>query len=232
MDTVFRDVACADRSSRAHGRPARGRHDPALPGQVLSVAHARDGRGDLQPGRDRSGNGDPGDAPRSRRSVLHARLYRRVCSRRRRTSYARNVLGCLPRRRPRVPARGLAGLALRPARARVARLHRARGTGRAPRGRRHPERATARPPPRRCGLRARARRAGHARDRVLRESQRSPAASARPGGQHPPDGVLPGRPSALAAPLPGLGTPVFRPGRPVRVGLPTTKEPRCPSTSC
>ncbi len=232
MDTVSRDVAPGDRPSRPHRRPAHSRHDPALPEPVPCVTRPRVGRGRLQPGRNRPGHGDPGGAPGSRRSVLHAGLHRCLSHRVRRASGAFSVPGCFRGRRRRVPARGRPRLDLRPAGARVARVRRARGAGRAPRGRRRPKRATACPPTRGCGLRARARSARHARDRVLRESQRAPAASARPGGQHPPDGVLPGRPRALAAPLPGLGTPVFRPGRPVRVGLPTTKEPRCPSTSC
>ncbi len=90
---------------------------------------------------------------------------------------------------------------------------------------------TCRPPGGR-GLCARARRAGDARHRLLRQPQRAAAPPARAGGRRSAHGGVSRRPRALAAALPGLGCPVFRPEGPVRVGLPTTKEARCPSTSC
>ena len=227
---LTRRDACRPRNP--DGRPARGRDDPALSEPVLPVACLRRRRGVFQPARDRAGNRDPGDPASRRRPVLHAGLHRRLRARVRDASVAPGVLDGFRGWRPRLPAGRHARLDLRPARAGLARLHGARRSSRAPRGARHPGGVARRAPPRRRGLRARARLAGDARHRLRHQPQRAALPPARPGGQHTADSVLPCRPRALPAPLPGLGTPVFRPEGPVRVGLPTTKEARCPFTSC
>jgi hypothetical protein len=68
--------------------------------------------------------------------------------------------------------------------------------------------------------------------RLRRRPFRSRPPARRPVGRRRANCVLPRRPRASAAALPRFRTPVFRPESPVRVGLPTTKEARCPSTSC
>ena len=80
--------------------------------------------------------------------------------------------------------------------------------------------------------RARPRDARDARRRLLPQPLGAALPPARAGGRNPPDGRVPGRPRPLADHLPGLGTAVSRPEGPVRVGRSTTKETRCPSTSC
>ena len=220
------------RPSNKDGRPTRCRDDPPLQEPVLSLASARRRRGGRQPVRHRRRDRDSGGPARHRRSVLHAGLHRRLRSRVGDASDARGVPARLRCRRHRFPAGRRARLDLHPARARLARFHRARGSRCASRAPRHPRRVATCAPPRGRGLRARARVSGDARDRLLRQPQRAALPPARAGGQHAADSVLPCRPRALPAPLPRLGTPVFRPGSPVRVGLPTTKEARCPSTSC
>ncbi len=134
--------------------------------------------------------------------------------------------------RRRLSAGWLPRLDLRPARARLARSLRARGSRGAPRRPRSPRRVMACPAPRGRRLPARARVAGDARHRLLRQPQRPAAAPARAGGHDSADGGLSRRPRALAAPLPGRRPALLRPEGEVRVGLPTTKEARCPSTSC
>jgi hypothetical protein len=226
-DRDRRALAC-----RPHDRPARGRDDSALRAAVLSLARAGGGRRGFQPACDRPGDGGSGSAARGRRASFHARLHRGLCARRRLPSLGSGVPDLLRGRRHRLPAGWRDRLDLRPTRACVARLRRALGSGRAARAPRLAGGLTAKQPSRGRRLRARARRAGNARHPLLHQSQRAAAPSPRAGGHDAADGSLSRGPRALAAPLPRLGASVFRPESPVRVGFPTTKEARCPSTSC
>ncbi len=219
-------------SERPNRRPARGRGDQALRAAFLARARARRRRRDLQPARYRQGDGSPGDAAHRRRSFLRTRVHGGVCACVRGACAAPGVPVRLRGWRRRLSAGWLPRLDLRPARARLARSLRARGSRGAPRRPRSPRRVMACPAPRGRRLPARARVAGDARHRLLRQPQRPAAAPARAGGHDSADGGLSRRPRALAAPLPGRRPALLRPEGEVRVGLPTTKEARCPSTSC
>jgi hypothetical protein len=219
-------------SRRTDRRPARGGDDPALRAAFLAGARARRRSGDLQPARYRPGDGSPGDAARRRCSFLRTRVHEGVCTRIRGASATPVVAVRLRGWCRRLSAGWLPRLVLRPARARMARALRARSSCGAPRGSRRPRCVMACPAPRGRGLPARARLAGDARHRLLRQSQRPAAAPARSGGYRFAHGGLSRRPRALAAPLPGRRPSLLRPEGEVRVRLPTTKEARCPSTSC
>jgi len=219
-------------SERPNRRPARGRGDPALRAAFLARARARRRRGNLQPARDRARDGGPGDAARRRRSLLRTRVHGGVCARLMGASAAPGVPVRLRGWCRRLSAGWLPRLDLRPACARMARVRRARSSRGAPRGSRSSRRVMACPAPRGRRLPARARLAGDARHRLLRQPQRPAAAPARASGHDSADGGLSRRPRALAAPLPGRRPSLLRPEGEVRVGLPTTKEARCPSTSC
>ncbi len=149
----------------------------------------------------------------------------------------RNAPGrALARRRGRVPpARGLARGRLRGdllRRARLVRALRARGAERARRGPEPGRGASAQHRARPSRLRARLRDRGRAGDRRHRVDLLALAGDRRirVAGHRRRSGAR--GPRAVAALLPGLGPSVSRPEGAVRVRLTTTKEARCPSTSC
>ena len=235
-DTVRAHVGHTDRglASRADRRPARRGRDQALRPSLLA----------------RPADRGPGDGVHRRRRVRRrrdrARLRRRrgvararpqpslgLRGRDRRPERARSRA---PRRRDRVPpARGLARGRLRRdllRRARLVRALRARGSERARRGQEPGRGALARHRARASRLRARLRHRGRAGDRRHRVDLLALAGDRRirVAGHRRCSGAR--GPRAVAALLPGLGPSLCRPEGPVRVRLTTTKEARCPSTSC
>ena len=141
-----------------------------------------------------------------------------------------------PRRCGRVPpARGLARGRLRGdllRRARLVRALRARGAERARRGPEPGRGASAQHRARPSRLRARLRDRGRAGDRRHRLDLLALAGDRRIRVAEHRRRRGPRGPRPVAALLPRLGPSLSRPEGPVRVRLTTTKEARCPSTSC
>jgi hypothetical protein len=196
------------------------------------VPRARARRCDLQPACGGPAHWDPGHAARPGGPLLHSRVHGRMRAGRRAASV---VAGGRLRVCGR-PARFLAGrparLVLRPARARLACLCRALRARGALRGATHPRVDSPLGSDCGSGLHPRAWNTGDACHPFLRQSQRAPIAAAWAGEHGCTNSGLPCRPRALAIALPRLRSPLFRPESQVRVGLTTTKETRCPSTSC
>ena len=229
-------VSATDRRfpGRADRRTADRRRDQALRPPVLARARPRDPGGRLH---------DRGLVPRrrrprrvrARRRAVRARAQLRLggggrnrCERRTRAS-ASGGRGRLPAAR-RLARAGLhRGLLLR---ARLVRALRPRSAERARRGPGPAGRSPARVPPRARRLRPRVRHRGRARGRRHRLDllALAPAGGLRRTEHHHLGGH--GRHRHVAALLRRVRTSLCRPEGAVRVGLTTTKEARCPSTSC
>jgi hypothetical protein len=216
----------------AHGRSARSGGDSPLRSPLLGLARARSRPRGADPARGPivlrrvAGGHDPG---RERRTecLLCRRSQNRCTDRAWPTSMARP-----PRRRNRLRAGAGASVRLRAPGAGLARARGSRRPSGSARGAWPAGRVPASSGTREGRLHPCARIAGCPRDRRVHQRRRAVLPPARGRRTDARDCRLSREHSRLAAALPRRGTPLFRPECAVRVGLPTTKEARCPSTSC
>ena len=221
-------------SGRADGRPIDRRRHHALRPPLLARSRARDSGGrlydrSLVPRRRRARG--VGSRPRAVRAGAELRVGRGCrdgCAERKRASASRGR-DRLPAARRLARAR-LHGRLLR--RARLVRARRPRSAERARRGSGPAGRPPARVSTRARRFRPRVRHRGRARDRRHRLDLLALAAARglRRTEHHRLRG--PGRHRHVTALLRRVRTSLCRPEGAVRVGLTTTKEARCPSTSC
>ena len=226
-------AAAAAAAEGAHRRTARRRVDPALRAPLLAGTRPR--------AADRGGYAGlrgavahrADDRPVGCDAVPHCCVCPGDRARVAGASRPGSSPPCVRDRRLRLPARSGARACVRAAGPRVAGALRVRRPRSRARASSFPRCARARAATRGCGLRARARLALRAGDRLLRDAgdaRRAVAWTGRRGGAHR---RVHRRPRHLAAPLHRARVALLRPGGARRrLGPPREEEARCRSTSC